>query len=577
MNPSRWRQVNDLFHAVLEQDPSEREQTLAAAAATDPDLVREVRSLLDTHDRTGQFLETPAWGVAPELILGDEASLAGRQLGPYRVVEEIGRGGMGVVYAAEDQRLGRMVALKALTPEYTRDPTRRERLTREARAAAALSHANIATVYALEELDGELFIASELVRGRTLREELRDGPLPPDRLRQTLLDIASALDAAHAQGIVHRDLKPDNVIRRDDGQIKILDFGLARLESTGDVPSVTRLTEEGVALGTPGYMAPEQLRGARGDARSDIFAFGVVAWELATGEHPFGADPGSALARMTELMEGRAGALSRPLPLAGLDRVARRCMRGLPDDRYQTRGGAPRRSPRADAAARIRQPTDRRGLGEPASRVVVVVPPGDRGGARRVCANPRVDRPALDRSAVRALDLLRRAGARHGGRDAAVEPVVHGARAPVDARRTPCAPLPLDCRRGGACSPPSSSRPRSRSAAPPTSRPPRSSASRSSPSPRSPSSSRLPALPRDSAILEVQGDLAHGSRSRFPVLGSRFSVWFQFGTLCNRRGGTALALRHRWAAAATPLYRERTGPSAPVTSPNTLPGRFEVR
>ena len=102
------------------------------------------------------------------------------------------------------------------------------------------------------------------------------------------------------------------------------------------MPSVTRLTEEGVALGTPGYMAPEQLRGARGDARSDIFAFGVVAWELATGEHPFGADPGSALARMTELMEGGAGALSRPLPLAGLDRVARRCMRGLPDDRYQT-------------------------------------------------------------------------------------------------------------------------------------------------------------------------------------------------------------------------------------------------
>jgi serine/threonine protein kinase len=336
VNPTRWRQVNDLFHTVLEQDPSERERTLESASATDPDLVREVRSLLDTHNRSGKFLETPAWGVAPELILDDGVSLAGRQLGPYRVVEEIGRGGMGVVYAAEDQRLGRMVALKALTPEYTRDATRRERLIREARAAAALSHPNIATVYALEELDGELYIAAELVRGRTLREELGDGPLPPDRLRQTLLDIASALDAAHAHGIVHRDLKPENIIRRDDGQIKILDFGLARWESSGDVPSVTRLTEAGVALGTPGYMAPEQLRGARGDARSDIFAFGVVAWELATGEHPFGADPGSILARMTELMEGRAGSLSRPLPLAGLDRVARRCMRGLPEDRYPT-------------------------------------------------------------------------------------------------------------------------------------------------------------------------------------------------------------------------------------------------
>jgi len=338
VNPTRWRQINDLFHTVLEQDPSERERTLGSTAVTDPELAREVRSLLQTHDRSGAFLETPAWGVAPELILDDAVPLAGRQLGPYKVIEEIGRGGMGVVYAAEDQRLGRIVALKALTPEYTRDATRRERLTREARAAAALSHPNIATVYALEELDGELYIASELVRGRTLRDELREGPLAPDRLRQTLLDVASALDAAHTQGIVHRDLKPENILRRDDGQIKILDFGLARWESTADAPSVTRLTEAGVALGTPGYMAPEQLRGARGDTRSDIFAFGVLAWELATGEHPFGADPGSILARMTELMEGRAGSLSRPLPLAGLDRIARRCMRGLADERYPTAG-----------------------------------------------------------------------------------------------------------------------------------------------------------------------------------------------------------------------------------------------
>src|SRR6185436_15880122 len=158
----------------------------------------------------------------------DDNSLVGRRIGKYRILAEIGRGGMGVVYEAQDERLRRTVAFKALPPEYTSDPTRRERLIREARAAAALSHPAIATIFALEEIDGELYIISELVRGRTLRDELRDGPLPPGRLLPTLLDIAAGLAAAHEGGIVHRDLKPENVIRSHEGQIKILDFGLAR-------------------------------------------------------------------------------------------------------------------------------------------------------------------------------------------------------------------------------------------------------------------------------------------------------------------------------------------------------------
>jgi len=335
VTPARWQQINQLFHEALERDAPARDTFLRETTAGDPELLREVQTLLKSHVRAGGFLDEPAWGVAADLVLGDVGgSLAGKHVGNYHVLEEIGRGGMGVVYAAEDERLRRTVALKALTPEYTRDPVRRERLTREARAAAALSHPAIATVFALEEIDGELYIVSELVRGRTLREELRDGPLPPAQLVPVLIAIATALAAAHERGIVHRDLKPENIIRRVDGQIKVLDFGLAQSQSRRNAPASTRLTEVGSALGTPGYMAPEQLSGAEVDARADVFAFGVLAWELATGEHPFGTDPASVLARMTELIEGRTTGLSRALPLPGLDRIVRRCMRATPAERY---------------------------------------------------------------------------------------------------------------------------------------------------------------------------------------------------------------------------------------------------
>jgi Protein kinase domain len=329
VNAERWQQVTALFHAALEVEGPEREALLQRTAATDPELVREVQSLLARHRPDEHFLDSPVWTVAADLIVEDEASLVGRQIGSYRILEEIGRGGMGVVYAARDERLGRMVALKALPPEFTRDRRRRDRLAREARAAAAFTHEAIATIFALEEIDGELFIASELVPGQTLRSELALGPVPLNRLIPTLIEIASGLSAAHSRNIIHRDLKPENLIRRTDGHIKILDFGLARIDDP-DIATETRLTATGTAPGTPGYMAPEQMAGGEVDGRTDIFAFGVVAWELATGEHPFGSNPAIKLAQM---MEQRQGTLPRQLPPV-LDAIVRRCLRVVPAERY---------------------------------------------------------------------------------------------------------------------------------------------------------------------------------------------------------------------------------------------------
>ncbi|HXW06066.1 MAG TPA: serine/threonine-protein kinase [Vicinamibacterales bacterium] len=335
MSQTRWRQINDLFHEALARDPAGRDAFIDERAAGDDELAREVRSLLASHHRSGGFLEAPAWEVASGLLAdGEGAGLVGRQIGSYRIVEEIGRGGMGVVYAAEDLRLRRMVALKALPIEYTRDPRRRERLQREAQAAAQLSHETIATVHALEEIDGVLFIVSELVRGRTLREELQDGPIPSNRLLETLIDVASALAVAHAHGIVHRDLKPENLLRRDDGRVKVLDFGLARFTPAGDAPTMTKATEQGMIAGTPGYLAPEQVAGGEADPRSDVFVFGLLAWELATGLHPFGSNRSSQIARLVELSEGRLVTLRGVLSLAGLDPIIRRCLHREPGLRY---------------------------------------------------------------------------------------------------------------------------------------------------------------------------------------------------------------------------------------------------
>src|SRR5215467_11744630 len=221
-----WRRISAVFEQALTLDADGRERLLAEEERRNPGIAAELRAMLRAHDRADGFLEAPAWAAAPELLAeGPESTLTGRRIGSYDVGEEIGRGGMGVVYAARDARLGRDVALKMLPAAFSHDAHARERLAREARAAAALSHPSIATIYALEEIDGDLFIASELVRGSTLRAALGSGPFNRGRLIDLLTQIADALDAAHRHGIVHRDLKPENVLVANDGRVKIVDFG----------------------------------------------------------------------------------------------------------------------------------------------------------------------------------------------------------------------------------------------------------------------------------------------------------------------------------------------------------------
>ncbi len=341
VNPERWQRVKELFDSIVGQEPERRAAFLDEACVGDPALREEVQALVASHEKATEFLEKPAYQTAAALFESDEAdSLVGQHLGPYLVTEKIAQGGMGVVYLAEDSRLDRTVAIKALPRRHTRDPQHRERLRREAKAAARLSHPGIATVYALEEFGDNLYIVSEFVPGRTLLEELNDGPLHIGLLLDVALKVARALEAAHEAGVVHRDLKPENVIRMPDGEIKILDFGLARIvDQQASGAFSARLTGAGTVVGTPAYSSPEQLLGADVDFRTDIFSFGVMLFELATGVHPFAAsDPISSIARILEGDPPDFRQLSPASP-PELNRIIMRCLRKKPAERYSATAG----------------------------------------------------------------------------------------------------------------------------------------------------------------------------------------------------------------------------------------------
>jgi serine/threonine protein kinase len=336
MTAEQQRRVRDLFEAALEHEPASDAGAWIAREADDDPMVRdEVLSLLNHHSRAGAFLSQPIAEHVPELLGDDEPLLTGAKVGLYTIVRELGRGGMGRVYLASDERLGRTVALKALAPHLVGNPSQRERLRREARAAAGLTHPGICTVYALEEIEGELYIASEFVDGHTLGEEIRSGRLPATgEILRTARDLADALASAHAKGVVHRDLKPDNVMRTADGRLKILDFGLARIDAPDRVAPVTLATHVGMVIGTPAYMAPEQITGQPVDARADVFAFGVLVYEYACGVHPFVGS--TTLATVARVLESDARPIAARCPeiSSGLADIVSRCLRKAPPERY---------------------------------------------------------------------------------------------------------------------------------------------------------------------------------------------------------------------------------------------------
>ena len=267
--------------------------------------------------------------------------MIGRQLGPYEVVAKIGEGGMGEVYKARDPRLGRDVAVKVLPSSFARDPDRRARFEREARAVAALSHPNILGIYDLGVHDDQLFVAMELLDGETVRERLAHGPLPVRKAIDIAIQIARGLAAAHDKRLIHRDLKPENVFLLRDGHVKILDFGLAReadVAPADDAATVTRgaFTEPGVVMGTVGYMAPEQVRGGAVDPRTDLFALGVVFYEMLTGARAF--QRGTAAETMTAILRDDPPALmaARAEVSPAIDRIVHHCLEKDPGARFQS-------------------------------------------------------------------------------------------------------------------------------------------------------------------------------------------------------------------------------------------------
>ena len=342
MTPERWQQVKEIFDSAIRYRPEHRGTFLSEACRDDEDLRSEVESLISSHEKDGSFIDEPAYYAAAELLTNEKSELpSGYSIGNYEVVSFISRGGMGEVYLAQDRRLSRKVALKLLPDAFTKDNDRLRRFEQEARAASALNHPNIITIYEIFQANSTHVIATEFVEGETLRQRLNRAGVSLSETLNIAIQIADALAAAHKAGIIHRDIKPENVMLRPDGYVKVLDFGLAKLseETTGAVaaeaPTLQVRTGSGLVLGTAGYMSPEQARGLPVDNRSDVFSLGAVIYEMLARRKPFeGETPSDTMA---SILKSEPAPLQHIVPQvpSELVRIVNKSLRKDREERYQ--------------------------------------------------------------------------------------------------------------------------------------------------------------------------------------------------------------------------------------------------
>ncbi|MCY7347231.1 MAG: serine/threonine protein kinase, partial [Pyrinomonadaceae bacterium] len=342
MNAERWKQIDELFDAVLESPNERRGAFLSEKCGSDDELKKEILSLLAAQKETDKFLENSAMNLMAKEIAHDNTTVAdfsilGRELGNYRIERPLGAGGMGEVFLAHDAKLNRKVALKILPSEFVLDAERVKRFEREAKAVSALNHPNIVTIYDFGQLDGINFIVTEHIQGVTVRELIKENPSLKDTL-SIISQTCEALAAAHASGIIHRDIKPENIMVRPDGYVKVLDFGLAKLNPQADSihVSLTNYTQKGMIIGTLAYMSPEQVSDDHVDHRTDLWSLGVVFYEMLTGKNPFkGENRQATLNAILNLNPPPVSEFVPSLPVE-LDRILEKALEKDADVSYQT-------------------------------------------------------------------------------------------------------------------------------------------------------------------------------------------------------------------------------------------------
>jgi serine/threonine protein kinase/Flp pilus assembly protein TadD len=343
MSDTNWYKVREIFDLALRRQPDERRRFLNEVCGDDETLLTEVESLLSSHDSAESFMETPAVARVADVIETNTKKLeTGKCFGHYEIINQIGAGGMGEVYLAKDKKLDRNVAVKILNEEFSQDASNLNRFIREAKATSRLNHPNILVVHEIGQQENTNYIVSEFINGKTLREVIKEKRLKLSEVLDISIPIADALCTAHSSNIIHRDIKPENIMVRPDGVVKVLDFGLAKVVQQKDrsnfglEESTVQLshTAKDVIMGTVSYMSPEQARAQRVDARTDIFSFGIMLYEMLTGQQPFTGETFSHT--IVAILEKEPPPLSQFISSfpPEIERIIKNCLAKKADKRY---------------------------------------------------------------------------------------------------------------------------------------------------------------------------------------------------------------------------------------------------